>query len=89
MLLERHPVVAQSCIFGIADSVGGEVVAAAVKLAAGATETAGSLRAWCRQQLRREAVPERWFLVDKIPRTARGKVGRDAVRRQILKDFAE
>ena len=87
MLLERHPAVAEVCVFGIADAVGGEVVAAAVKLAGGATETAESLRAWCRQRLRREAVPERWFFVDEIPRTGRGKVGRDAVRRHVMKDL--
>jgi acyl-CoA synthetase (AMP-forming)/AMP-acid ligase II len=86
-LLESHPAVAEACVFGIADPVSGEVVAAAVKLIAGASETPESLRAWCRARLRREAVPERWYFVDAIPRTARGKVNRDAVRRHVLKDM--
>ncbi len=85
-LLESHPAVAEACVFGIADSVGGEVVAAAVRLAGGASETPDSLRAWCRARLRREAVPERWYFVDEIPRTSRGKLAREAVRRHVLKD---
>jgi oxalate---CoA ligase len=84
-LLERHPAVADACVFAIEDQIAGEIVAAAVKLADGANETAEGLRLWCRERLCREAVPERWFLVPEIPRNARGKVGRDAVRRHLLK----
>jgi acyl-CoA synthetase (AMP-forming)/AMP-acid ligase II len=86
-LLESHPAVAEACVFGIADPVSGEVVAAAVKLIAAASETPESLRAWCRARLRREAVPERWYFVDAIPRTPLGKVNRDAVRDHVLKDM--
>jgi acyl-CoA synthetase (AMP-forming)/AMP-acid ligase II len=86
LLLERHPAVAEACVFGVADPVSGEAVAAAVKLVDGAAETAESLRAWCRQQLRREAVPEHWYFVDQIPRTARGKISRQIVRRTLLGD---
>jgi acyl-CoA synthetase (AMP-forming)/AMP-acid ligase II len=85
-LLIHHPAVAEACAFAIPDPVAGEVVAAAVKLNADTRETPETLRAWCRARLRREAVPERWFIVDDIPRNARGKVGREAVRRSILKD---
>lgn len=61
-------------------------MAAAIKPRPGARVTPEALRAWCRERLRREAVPERWFIVDEIPRNARGKVGRDAVRQSILED---
>lgn len=83
-LLGRHPAVAEVCAFAIPDPVAGEIVGAAVKLADGANETPETLRAWCRSQLRREAVPERWFIVDDLPRNARGKIGREAVRRAVL-----
>jgi len=83
-LLERHPSVAEACTFAIADPVSGEAVAVAIKLAAGARETPETLRAWCSTRLRREAIPERWFFVTEIPRTERGKVSRDAIRRAML-----
>jgi oxalate---CoA ligase len=87
-LLVRHPEVAEACVFAIPDPVAGEVVAAAVKLIPRAHATPENLRAWCRARLRREAVPERWFIVDDLPHNARGKVGRDAVRQTILEDVA-
>jgi acyl-CoA synthetase (AMP-forming)/AMP-acid ligase II len=84
MLLERHPAVAEACTFGAADAVSGEIVAVAVRLAPGASETAQTLRNWCLNYLRREAAPERWFFVDDIPKTSRGKVSRDVVRKTLL-----
>jgi oxalate---CoA ligase len=84
MLLDGHPAVAEACVFGLPDAVSGEIVAAAVKLAANATEDAASLRDWCLKRLRREATPERWFFVDEIPKTSRGKVSRDAVRNALV-----
>jgi acyl-CoA synthetase (AMP-forming)/AMP-acid ligase II len=80
LLLERHPAVAEACVFGLPDRTSGEVVAVAIRLADGATASPLALQSWCLQHLRREAVPERWFIVDAIPRTGNGKVSRDAVR---------
>jgi acyl-coenzyme A synthetase/AMP-(fatty) acid ligase len=85
-LLERHPAIAQACTFGIADAVSGEAVAAAVRFADGAVETAESLRAWCASRLRREAIPERWFFVAELPSDSRGKTAREAVRRMLVED---
>jgi oxalate---CoA ligase len=87
-LLGCHPAIAEACVFAIPDPVAGEIVGAAVKLNDGAAETPETLRTWCRSRLRREAVPERWFIVDDLPRNARGKIGRDAVRRNVLEEAA-
>jgi acyl-CoA synthetase (AMP-forming)/AMP-acid ligase II/thioesterase domain-containing protein len=87
-LLEKNPDVAEACVFGINDALGGEAIAAAIRLADGATANSQSLQAWCRERLRREAVPESWFFVSEIPRTSRGKVSRDAVRRALVKETA-
>jgi acyl-CoA synthetase (AMP-forming)/AMP-acid ligase II len=84
MLLESHPAIAEACVFGAPDSVSGEIVAAAIRLEPGAGEDAASLRDWCLKRLRREATPERWFFVEEIPKTARGKVSREAVRAAML-----
>jgi len=72
----------------VPDPVGGESVAAAVRLAPGASATSETLRAWCRERLRREAVPEHWFFVQQMPRNARGKLSRDAVRRTVTSGAA-
>lgn len=83
-MLERNPAVAEACVFGISDALGGEAVAAAIRLNTAATASPQSLQAWCLDRVRREAVPERWYFVSEIPRTARGKVSRDAVRRRLV-----
>src|SRR5262249_23925971 len=85
-LLETHPAVQEAWTFGIADPVSGEIVAAAVQLAPGANVAASALTDWCRVRLRREAIPERWFMVDKLPRNERGKISRDMVRRALTGD---
>lgn len=83
-LLEQHPDVEEVCVFGIPDSISGEKVAAAVKLAARSSVTSEQLHAWCRDRLRSEAIPERWFFVSSIPRSDRGKVSRAVVRRALI-----
>ncbi len=85
-LLEGHPAVAEACVFGIPDPMGGEAIAAAIRLADGESATPLSLQTWCGERLRRAAVPEHWFFVSEIPRTARGKVSRDVVRRTLTQD---
>lgn len=78
MLLERHPAIVEACAFGLPDPVAGEAVAAAIVL--GAPTDAPSIRAWCRERCRAEAVPSRLFVLEAIPRNDRGKVVRDRVR---------
>jgi acyl-CoA synthetase (AMP-forming)/AMP-acid ligase II/thioesterase domain-containing protein/acyl carrier protein len=79
-LLEGHPAVAEACVFGIPDPMGGEAIAAAIRLETGENVSPLSLQSWCNQRLRRAAVPEHWYFVSEIPRTARGKVSREVVR---------
>ena len=84
MLIEQHEAVAEACAFAIPDAVSGEIVGAAVRFKPGVAADMESVKAFCRTRLRREATPERWFTVDEIPRTARGKVSREAVRRTLM-----
>ncbi len=84
MLLERHDAIEEACTFGIPDVLGTEIVAAAIKLKDNSGETPDTLRAWCMERLRRDATPERWFIVKEIPKTSRGKLRRDAVRKALL-----
>ncbi len=84
LLLERHAGVVEACTFGVPDAVGGEIVGVAVRLADAASADAETLRAWCRERIRAESVPERWFVVSEIPKTDRGKINRDRVRDHCL-----
>ncbi len=84
MLIEQHDAVAEACAFAIPDAVSGEIVGAAVRFKPGADADLEAVKAFCRARMRREATPERWFTVDEIPRTARGKVSREAVRHALM-----
>jgi thioesterase domain-containing protein len=84
LLLESHPRIAEACVFGIADPVSEEIVAAAIRPEPGEELVQQELVDWCRERLRREAIPERWFFVGAIPRNERGKVSRAAVRQMVV-----
>jgi hypothetical protein len=83
-LLETHPLIAEACVFAVPDSISGDGVGAAIRFAKGTNLNTDSLRSWCGERLRRQAVPDRWFIVDHIPRNARGKVNRDALARILV-----
>ena len=84
-LLERHEAVAEACAFAIPDPVAGEIVGVAVRLEEAADVDLARLESWCRERLRKTCVPERWFALAELPRTARGKLSRSVVRDRCLK----
>jgi acyl-CoA synthetase (AMP-forming)/AMP-acid ligase II len=80
-MLESHPAVKEAVAFGVPHATWGEEVAAAVVLAAPATEK--ELQAYCREGLADFKVPKRVYIVDSIPRTPTGKVQRRFVAEQL------
>jgi len=80
LLLESHPEVTEACAFGVPDPVSGETVAVAICVMSGCETKISDLKAWCRERIRPDGVPEKWFLVAEIPKTDRGKVNRRIVR---------
>ena len=66
--------VAGAAVFGLPDERLGERVVAVVQPAPGAVLTEGSLAERCRAALARYKVPERFVVVDELPRNAMGKV---------------
>jgi acyl-CoA synthetase (AMP-forming)/AMP-acid ligase II len=82
-LIESHPAVAEACVFGIDDAASGEIVAAAVRLVPGQHISVDALRQWCGTRVHREAVPERWFVVDEIQKNQRGKLDRAVMRKAL------
>jgi len=76
-VLLQHPAVAEAVAFGVPHPSWGEEVAVAIVLKAEASEK--ELTAFARQRLADYKVPRKLFIVEKIPRTATGKIQRRAV----------
>jgi len=79
ILLERHPSVGEACAFGLPDPISGEIVAVAVSAIGKKSINLDALEEWCREYLVKEKIPEKWFILDEIPKTDRGKINRDIV----------
>jgi len=80
-VLQMHPAVAEVATFGIPHRIYGEEVAAAVELRSPATEE--ELAAFCRDRLADFKCPKRIYIVERIPRTATGKIQRRTVAQKL------
>jgi fatty-acyl-CoA synthase len=81
--LDTHEAIAECAAFGIADARWGEVVAVAVVLKAGAAASEADLRAHVESRIARFKVPRMWVFVDALPKTALGKVQRNALAQML------
>jgi long-chain acyl-CoA synthetase len=71
---KKDMVIAECCVFGVADARLGEEVAAAVVLRSGHHLSAEELRAHCADHLARHKIPRHiWFETEPLPRNANGK----------------
>jgi acyl-CoA synthetase (AMP-forming)/AMP-acid ligase II len=84
LLVERHPSVREACAFPIDDATAGEIIGVAVVMEEGHDLDAAGLRDWCSCNIRREALPDRFFPVRMLPQTDRGKRDRRRVRELCL-----
>ena len=80
-VLLAHPSVAEAVAFGVPHKTWGEEVEAAVVLRAPEKEAA--ILAYCREKLSDFKCPKKVHIVEKIPRTATGKIQRGAVAASI------
>jgi acyl-CoA synthetase (AMP-forming)/AMP-acid ligase II len=78
-VVERFPAATDVCAFAFADPLLGEDVGVAVTLSRAGDSTLLDLHRWVSRHLARHQVPQRWYVVEEIPRTSRGKVSRLAV----------
>jgi fatty-acyl-CoA synthase len=78
-VLAEHPAVAECAAFAVHDEAWGEAVAVAVVLKAGAAATEQELQAHLAQRIARFKLPRRWFWLEALPKTALGKVQRQAL----------
>jgi acyl-CoA synthetase (AMP-forming)/AMP-acid ligase II len=82
-VVRRHDSVQDVVILGLSDPRLGEVVAAFVKLTPDAVANADlvvRLKEFCRAEIARYKVPERWFVVDDFPRNALNKPLRASIK---------
>jgi oxalate---CoA ligase len=77
---EGCPRVADVCAFALEDPLYGQNVGLAVALTDRDDAAVRDLYRWMRERLAEGKLPARWWVVDAIPRSERGKVSRDAVR---------
>jgi acyl-CoA synthetase (AMP-forming)/AMP-acid ligase II len=74
--LEQHPDVVEAAVIGLPDERKGELPAAVVRLAEGATLDEAAMRAWAAERLSDYKVPVRIVAADELPRTGTNKVQR-------------
>ena len=79
-VVEQYSATRDVCTFGFEDDFYGENVGLAVVLEDRSDESIVGLNDWLRVHLAEHKHPARWYLLDEIPRTSRGKVNRDTVR---------
>lgn len=75
-VIERFQGVLDVCTFGYDDSFYGENVGIAIVLREMGEATLNELFRWASQHLGVHQLPQRWYVVQEIPRTSRGKVNR-------------
>lgn len=79
-VVERFQATVDVCTFAIDDPLYGQNIGMAVVLSDVGEETIRGLHAWMKEHLAEPKLPVRWWLMDEIPRTSRGKVNRDSVK---------
>jgi len=83
-LLFRHPQVAEVAVVGLPDDKWGEVVAAFIRPAAGATLDKAALADYLRAQLAPHKTPRHWIAVEGFPLTGSGKIQKFKLRESWL-----
>lgn len=79
-VVERFAGASDVCSFALDDAIYGQVVGMAVVLNHSEDNTVRELHAWMTRHLAEPKMPARWWAVDEIPRTSRGKINREAVK---------
>ena len=79
-VVEQFAAVTDVCTFAVDDALYGQNVGMAVCLRDTADDTLRGLHRWMTERLAEPKMPVKWFVLDEIPRTSRGKVNRDLVK---------
>jgi len=79
-VLHEHPAVAECAVFGVPDDTWGEILAAHICLRNGIQAEENDLLAYCEANLARFKLPKIIKIVDDLPKTAIGKIQKNALR---------
>nr|MDT0664661.1 AMP-binding protein [Micromonospora sp. DSM 115978] len=82
--LMAHPDVVEASVVGVADERWGERPLACVVVRAGSATTFEDLRAFLAERVAKWQLPERWSLVDEVPKTSVGKFDKKVLRQRYV-----
>lgn len=88
LALEGAPGISDACCFPYDDPIAGQNVAVAVVARVPGGGDLAAVKEWLRPRLSAHKFPARWFRLDAIPRSSRGKVDRSAVAGLCLRTAA-
>ncbi|HWA66211.1 MAG TPA: long-chain fatty acid--CoA ligase [Mycobacteriales bacterium] len=77
-----HPAVLEACVVGVPDDKWQERPLACVVLQSGASATAEELRSFLADRVVKWWLPERWTVIDAVPKTSVGKFDKKVLRKQ-------
>ncbi|WP_374774751.1 long-chain fatty acid--CoA ligase [Streptomyces sp. NBC_01310] len=80
--LMAHPEVAEAAVVAVPDEKWGERPLATVVLKEGATVNYTGLREFLSQSIAKWQLPERWTVIEAVPKTSVGKFDKKVIRRQ-------
>ena len=83
-IIEQYAETVDVCSFGFEDAFYGENVGLAVVLRETTEMAAIGLYEWIGKHLAKHKHPARWYFLEEIPRTSRGKINRDSVRQACM-----
>ncbi|MCB1122556.1 MAG: acyl--CoA ligase [Verrucomicrobiae bacterium] len=78
-VVERFPQARDMCCFPLEDDFYGQNIGLALVLEDSKPTTIQTLHAWLKKHLAEHQLPVKWYLLENIPRTSRGKINRDSV----------
>ncbi len=78
-VIDSHPAVKESCVVGVPDPHYGAILEAYVAWEDGSDEDLDALKAWVADRLAAYKVPDRWHTLDRLPKTATGKIDRKSL----------
>jgi acyl-CoA synthetase (AMP-forming)/AMP-acid ligase II len=81
-VVQRFEQTIDAVTFGVEDPLYGQEVAMAISLRQADHKTIRTLYQWLKLHLAEHKIPRRWYLLDAVPRTSRGKVNRSEVMKQ-------
>ncbi|MER5861997.1 long-chain fatty acid--CoA ligase [Kitasatospora sp. NPDC002040] len=84
--LMAHPDVAEAAVVAVPDQKWGERPLATVVLRPGATVGLAELRAFLAERIAAWQLPERWSIVESVPKTSVGKFDKKVIRAQYAAD---